>query len=88
MATRSAGVIAKGMLIAALLLLLFLGWQLLTVDACLDAGGSFDYGAMRCDQAANHPYPGFWPVHGLVVLAAGVAAALGLLALIKSRSNG
>ena len=27
------------------------------VDRCLDAGGSYDYKADRCDFAASHPYP-------------------------------
>jgi hypothetical protein len=31
----------------------------LAVDSCLDSGGSFDYGTMKCDHTTNHPYVPF-----------------------------
>jgi len=32
------------------------GREWLTVDSCLDSGGSFDYSRMACDHAVNHPF--------------------------------
>jgi len=65
------------MLSAAVLLLLFLGWQFFAVDACLDAGGSFNYGARQCDMGVTHPFPGFWRAFGLPLVGAAIAAVIG-----------
>src|SRR5437899_1185031 len=57
----------------------------LTVDACLDSGGSFNYAAMECDHVTNHPYVSFerrhpGRLHSLRVRAS-VCAPVGLLGL-------
>jgi len=58
------------------------GREWLTVDSCLDSGGSFDYSRMACDYAANHPFVSYGyrhPESSWVCVAAilfGVLAAL------------
>lgn len=53
------------------------------VDACLDAGGSFDYQRVRCDPAGSYPYVPFRHRHAELVEEAswrvGGIAALGLV---------
>jgi hypothetical protein len=44
----------------------------LAVDACLDAGGSFNYQLALCDFSRSHPVQG----------STGVLAAFGLVALV------
>jgi len=78
MASRTATVVGAGMLSAAVLLLIFAGWQFFAVDACLDAGGSFNYAARQCDMARTHPYPGLWQTFGLPLVGAVIAAAIGV----------
>ena len=70
------------MLGAAVLLLAFVGWEFFAVDACLDAGGSFNYAARQCDMARTHAYPGLWQTFGLPLVGAVVAAAIGVRALV------
>ena len=51
-------------------------------DACLDAGGSFDYAAWLCSHETNHSFisvgishvPGFWPLAASLLLALGSSA--------------
>jgi hypothetical protein len=35
--------------------------ECLAVDACMDAGGSFDYLTAACDHQQNHPYRAYSP---------------------------
>ncbi|HEU5232389.1 MAG TPA: hypothetical protein VFU50_05990 [Terriglobales bacterium] len=58
------------------------GREWLTVDSCLDSGGSFDYSRMACDYAVNHPFipygyrhPASFRVCAAAILC-GVSAAL------------
>ena len=71
------------MLSAAALLLAFVGWQFFAVDSCLDAGGSFNYVARRCDMARTHPYPGLWQAFGLPFVGAAIAGAVGVVLMIS-----
>jgi hypothetical protein len=71
------------MLIAALLLLAFVVWQFFAVDACLDAGGSFNYLARQCDMAVSHPNPGFWRSLGLPLVGALITAVIGVTLLMR-----
>jgi len=62
------------MMTASALILLFTGWvylsELIEVDSCLDRGGSFNYGEMKCDFENNHEYIPFHQRHaGLLLLA-------------------
>src|SRR5438552_12630757 len=56
------------------------------VDSCLDSGGSFNYGTMQCDHAANHPYVPFERRHPgmmrLLRIKAAFCAPLGILGLM------
>ena len=53
--------------------------NMISVDRCLDAGGSFDYEADRCDMLSNHPHrPGV--LQSPLTFAGGmVIAMMGLL---------
>lgn len=87
MASRIATVAGTGLVIAALLLVAFGLWQFSAVDACLDAGGSFDYLARQCDMAVSHPDSGFWHSFGLPLAGALTAAVTGVT-LLRSRFSG
>ena len=56
--------------------------EFLAADACLDAGGSFNYVMSRCDHSTNHPYVGLGWRNGfrillsLTCISAGVTIAL------------
>ena len=50
------------------------------VDQCLDQGGSFDYGALRCDLAAEHAFVSFADRHPTLVRLA-QAGSLAMVAL-------
>ena len=58
----------------------------LAVDECLDSGGSFDYAAMDCDHANNHPYVSFEQRHPGAMqtlhVRASVGAPFGVLGLL------
>ena len=53
--------------------------ELSAVDACLDAGGSFDYVRMACDHAANHPFVPFTARHPALSWGTGGALVLALV---------
>lgn len=51
--------------------------EAISVDNCLDAGGSYDYVLAACDQNVNHRYVAFaerWPMLLMVTLVAVVVA--------------
>jgi hypothetical protein len=56
----------------------------LSVDTCLDAGGSYDYATSRCDHALSRPYVPYLVRHASLVYGTGIvvilcaAAAIGL----------
>ena len=67
-----------GVAIAALVIAVAVAWpftaELVAVDRCLDAGGSFDYKTGQCDFKVSHASIGIWERHGVALL---VAFALG-----------
>jgi hypothetical protein len=57
--------------------------ELDAIDRCLDAGGSFDYAAMRCDHQTNHAAVPFTDRHRTLVLATwGTLAGLAVAAAV------
>lgn len=50
--------------------------EFVAVDACLDAGGSFDYTHSRCDHAENHAFIAYSDRHPMSVW---IAAAGGIV---------
>ncbi|MFB9888043.1 hypothetical protein [Balneatrix alpica] len=68
------------LLIAPMLWLMGSFWQeFMAVDACLDAGGSFDYQQLVCDHQANHPFIPFGARHSGLVNGSMLLMLLGLL---------
>jgi hypothetical protein len=59
--------------------------ELDAVDRCLDAGGSVDYTAMRCDHATNQPYVPFSDRHAVLLLATGCVEAGLVIAALATR---
>jgi hypothetical protein len=57
------------------------------VDRCLDAGGSYDYRARRCDMAAAHEFEPFVQRNS-VLLGAVVVALAGLGVAVYLRGRG
>jgi hypothetical protein len=50
--------------------------EFISVDSCLDRGGSFNYSTGACDFAHSHPYAPFLPRHrGTVTAGAGLIVA-------------
>jgi hypothetical protein len=45
----------------------------LSVDSCLDSGGSYDYAVGACDYKVNHPYVSFAERHPRLVMASPLA---------------
>lgn len=60
----------------------------LRVDACLDAGGSFDYARDRCDHESGHPHEPFAERHVGLAAAGGLGAALVVAGLVTYRRGG
>ena len=57
------------------------------VDRCLDAGGSYDYRARRCDMAVTHPHQPFLQRHSVLLGGVVVAlAGLGVAAYLRGRA--
>ncbi len=64
--------------------------ELSAVEACLDAGGSYNYRLGACDQAASHPYSSFLQRHMLLVNGGMLLSVVGLfccLVGLYSRDN-
>ena len=65
------------------------GLEMQKVDQCLDLGGSFDYGELRCDLAADHAFVPFAVRHPMLVRLAQAGSvamvALATLGLITQR---
>jgi hypothetical protein len=64
--------------------------EFIAVDACLDAGGSFDYGQSRCDRARTHPVVAYSARHPMLLAsmaAGGLVSAIGVIAYSR-RSRG
>ena len=61
------------------------------VDQCLELGGSFDYGEMRCDLEVDHPFVPFADRHPMLVRLAQAGAlvivALAVFALLISKRD-
>lgn len=53
--------------------------EAITVDACLDMGGSFNYETMTCDFEKSHPYVPFSTRHPRLFKHAGVGFIVGML---------
>ena len=73
--------------IALLLLAAIVAWpaasEFVAVDACLDAGGSFNYVVGACDFQQSHPYAPFVGHSPWLLLVAGAVAIGGLFALAR-----
>ena len=65
--------------------------ELLAVDACLDAGGAYDYVQSRCDQTDTHPvipYSTRHPISVVSTTVGGLVFAIGVIARFRrSRSS-
>jgi hypothetical protein len=82
MTVRISSVVGALMLIAAVLLLVLLGWQFLAVETCISVGGSYHYPARTCDMTSKHSFPGFWRAVGLPLVGAAIAAASGIRVMV------
>lgn len=57
------------------------------VNRCLEAGGSYDYRARRCDMAVQHEYQPFLQRHSVLLGAVVVAlAGLGVAVYLRGRA--
>jgi hypothetical protein len=50
--------------------------EALSVDSCLDGGGSYDYALGACDYRVNHPYVSFAERHPKLLMASPIANVL------------
>ncbi|HEU4885280.1 MAG TPA: hypothetical protein VFT45_23665 [Longimicrobium sp.] len=57
-----------------------------SVNACAEAGGSYDYASRECDMAASHAYEPFMERHG-VLIGATLVALLGAGVAVWLRSR-
>lgn len=64
-------------------------YEAVSVDACLDRGGSYDYRLAACDFNDSHPYVPFLERH-ILVTTLGLVLCLGLngFALLMRRHGG
>ena len=80
-----------GVAIAALVIAAAVAWpfaaELLAVDRCLDAGGSFDYKTGQCDFKLTHASIGIWERHGVSLLVAVGLAAVSCALLLRRKSH-
>lgn len=76
------------LVLLALLPLAFLSLrETAAVNRCLEAGGSYDHRARRCDMAVTHEYERFLQRHA-VLLGAVVVALAGLGVAVYLRGRG
>ena len=79
------------LLTLAIVILVWAGWsygrEFLAVDSCLDNSGSFDYAAMTCDHAQNHPYIPYSQWHPDTFPIAAVAGSVAVSALVGVRRS-
>jgi hypothetical protein len=73
MKTRIATLVGIALMLSAVALVWSPVATFLTVDGCLDAGGSFDYTSHECDFVNSHPYA---PEDNAVRLRSALALAL------------
>jgi hypothetical protein len=59
--------------------------QFLGMDACLDAGGSYDSIQGRCSMTTSHPYIPMHRTQGLFMVVSAISLALALLSYVWSR---
>jgi hypothetical protein len=63
-------------------------WQVLThilsVDHCVDNGGSFDYVLGQCDSKYSHEAFSIWKTHGFLIVVAIVTATYSVAALRRA----
>jgi hypothetical protein len=74
--------LALAVAVAALPLAVSYLGESLSVDTCLDAGGSYDYATKRCDHAISHPYVPYLVRHASLVYGTGIVMVLGAAAAI------
>jgi hypothetical protein len=59
--------------------------EFVAVDACLDAGGSFDYAQSRCDLRESHEFVAYsvrHPASWRIAVLGGVAFVVGVVAFV------
>ena len=64
--------------------------EVVALDVCLDAGGSYDYVESRCDHTRSHPSMGYPQRHPASVAAAALGAflfAAGIVQVIRIGSS-
>jgi len=69
-------------LMPALLLVVTYAKEFISVDKCLDAGGSYNYMAGECDIVSSHPVIPFNERHSFLYMAgilSGITGAAGLI---------
>jgi hypothetical protein len=68
---RGSAIGVAALLAAAPLSAVYIG-EALSVDSCLDAGGSYDYHVGACDHKQNHNYIAFADRHSGLMMATGI----------------
>lgn len=61
--------------------------EFLAVDHCLDAGGSYDYDARRCDFNGSHPGMAILERHGISLVLGGALSVIGCVLLLRRRKR-
>jgi hypothetical protein len=61
--------------------------ETLSVDVCLDSGGSYDYSSNRCDHSVSHPHAPYSARHTGLLYGSGVLAILALAVSARLTQN-
>jgi len=72
-------------LLAAALAAWPLAKEFVAIDACLDAGGSYDSVHAQCSMSTSHPLIPLHRTHGFFIVAAAVAALFAALSFLSSK---
>ena len=59
--------------------------EFVSVDGCLDSGGSYDYARGVCHHQANHPYVPYTQRHPHTLGTFSAAAGMFVIAVVASR---
>jgi len=63
------------------------GSEMLAVDSCLDAGGSYDYSKHECDKKENHIYIPYGKRKKELILSCLSLSVIGLISIIRTRQK-